>query len=184
MAPAAPPSVSRYHPLISLLHWVLTILIIGSLGAGFLRIAPMANADPAKIGLLRIHMIVGIVILALMTLRLIVRLTTSRPDPAPTPDPLLDRLATIVHYAFYLLVLLMVTSGVATAILSGLGMIVFGGNGEPLPPSFLTYPSRIAHGYFAAALAVLIGVHTIAALYHQFILRDGLFRRIWFGRRT
>jgi cytochrome b561 len=53
-----------------------------------------------------------------------------------------------------------------------------------LPASLLIYPTRIAHGYLAAALAALIGLHIAAALYHQFALRDGLFRRVWFGRRT
>jgi cytochrome b561 len=62
-------------------------------------------------------------------------------------------------------------------------MIVFGDSGTALPPSFLIYPPRIAHGYIATALAALIALHIVAALYHQFILRDGVFRRIWFGRR-
>jgi len=33
-------------------------------------------------------------------------------------------------------------------------------------------------------LAILIVVHVAAALYHQFVLRDGLFRRMCFGKRT
>ena len=33
-------------------------------------------------------------------------------------------------------------------------------------------------------LAVLIAGHVAAALYHQFALKDGLFRRMWFGERT
>ena len=34
------------------------------------------------------------------------------------------------------------------------------------------------------ACAVLtIAVHATAALYHHFVLRDGLLKRMWFGRR-
>jgi cytochrome b561 len=183
MAPTANPAVNRYHPLITLLHWVLTVLIIGSLTLGFFRIEPMANADPQKIGLLRIHMIVGIVILVLMNIRLLVRFFTSKPQAASAGHPALDRFATLAHTTFYLLVLLMATSGIATAILSGLGTTVFGGGGAALPPSFLIYPPRIAHGYIATALVALIALHIVAALYHQFVLRDGVFRRIWFGQR-
>ena len=177
MAPTAKPAVSRYHPVITLLHWVLTILIIGSLTLGFFRIAPMANSDPQKIALLRIHMIVGVVILGLMIVRLLVRLFTSKP---PAASQALDKFATLAHYAFYLLVVLMGTTGIATALFAGLGMVVFGDGSAALPPSFLIYPPRIAHGLIAIALTALIALHTIAALYHQFILRDGVFRRIWF----
>jgi cytochrome b561 len=183
MAPTANPATNRYHPLITLLHWVLTVLIIGSLTLGFFRIEPMPNADPHKIGLLRIHMIVGIVILVLMTIRLLVRFFTSKPRAANPNHPALDKFATLAHTAFYLLVLLMATSGIATAVLSGLGMIVFGDSGAALPPSFLIYPPRIVHGTIAIALTALIALHIVAALYHQFVLRDGVFRRIWFGQR-
>jgi cytochrome b561 len=30
---------------------------------------------------------------------------------------------------------------------------------------------------------VLIALHVVAALYHQFARRDGLLQRMWFGRR-
>lgn len=174
---------TRYHPMISLLHWVLNVLIIGSLLLGYFRIAPMANADPQKIGLLRLHMAGGIVILALMSVRFIFRLLKVGPAAATTGHPALDRLAVLTHAAFYVLVLLMTATGLITAIASGLNLIVFGGSDDQLPPSLLIYPTRVAHGYIAAALAALIGLHAVAALYHQFFLRDGIFRRVWFGPR-
>jgi cytochrome b561 len=183
MAPTANPAVNRYHPLITLLHWVLTVLIIGSLTLGFFRIAPLANSDPQKIGLLRVHMIVGIVILALTIIRLFVRLSTSTPPAASAGHGALDKLAKWAHTAFYVLVVLMGTSGIAISIMSGLGLIVFGASDAALPASFMIYPPRIAHGIFALALTALIGLHVVAALYHQFVLRDGVFRRIWFGQR-
>jgi cytochrome b561 len=181
MAKQAP--VTRYHPAIALLHWVLAVLIIGSLILGYFRIAPMPNADPQKVGLLRLHMASGMAILALMAIRFIFRVLTTKPPAAVTGHPALDKLAVLTHYAFYGLVLLMAGTGLATAVLSGLNLIVFGGSGDPLPPSLLIYPTRVAHGYIAAALAAFIVLHFAAALYHQLFLRDGLLRRVWFGRR-
>ena len=183
MAQPTKPRVTRYHPVITLLHWVLAVLIIGSLMLGYFRIAPTANTDPQKIGPLRLHMSSGMAIFALMAIRFLLRLVTTKPPAAVTTYPALDRLAVLTHYAFYVLVLLMAATGLSTAVLSGLNLIVFGGSGDPLPPSLLIYPTRVAHGYIAAALATLIGLHVVAALYHQFFLRDGLFRRVWFGRR-
>jgi cytochrome b561 len=173
--------VSRYHPLLVVLHWTLAVLIIGALTAGFLLLEPMPNSDPQKIGILRVHMVVGITILALMIVRFIVRITTSRPEDASTGYPLLDRVGRITHYAFYVIVILMVATGYTTAVLTDLPAIAFGGSGKQLPSSFETYPSFLVHGSLAAILVGFIGLHVLAAVYHQFVKKDGLLQRMWFG---
>jgi cytochrome b561 len=52
-------------------------------------------------------------------------------------------------------------------------------SGAPLPPSFEIYPSFVIHGYIATILAGFIGWHVLAALYHQFVMKDRLFRRMF-----
>ena len=173
----------RYHPLLVTLHWALAVLILGALAVGFFALAATSNADPGKIGVLRLHMAGGMLILLLMAIRFVVRMRTARPPAATMGNPFLDRIAPVSHCGFYVLVLAMVASGFATAILAGLPAIVFGGSGDPLPPAFAIYPSFVAHSYLAALLAGLIVLHTLAALYHQFVRKDGLFRRMGFGRR-
>ncbi len=111
-------------------------------------------------------------------------MVTSRPAAATTGYPLLDRIAPITHHGFYVLVLLMAGTGYATAILAGLPAIVFGGSGAPLPPTFMIYPTRVAHGYVATLLVGFIILHVLAALYHQFVRKDALFRRMLLGRRV
>jgi cytochrome b561 len=176
--------VSRYHPLLVTLHWVLAILIIAALSIGFFWLAAMPNTNPQKIIVLRVHMAVGMLILALMIIRFIVRMWTSKPASVTTGYPPLDRIAPIIHYGFYVLILLMVASGYTTGILAGLPAIVFGGSGDPLPATFAIYPSFVAHGYIAALLAGFIALHVLAAFYHQFVRKDGLFGRMFFGRRV
>ncbi len=44
-------------------------------------------------------------------------------------------------------------------------------------------PTFVAHGTLAALLAGFIVLHVLAALFHQFVLKDGLLRRMLFGRR-
>ena len=58
-------TASRYHPLLVALHWLLAVLILAALAVGFLALANMPNADPAKIAVLRWHMAGGMLILAL-----------------------------------------------------------------------------------------------------------------------
>lgn len=165
---------SRYHPLLVALHWLLAVLILAALAVGFFVLAAMPNAQPAKIAVLRWHMAGGMLILALMLVRFVVRLLTAKPAPA-------NRLASIVHYGFYLLVVLMVGTGFATGLLAGLPEIVFAQSGAPLPESFAAYPTFQAHFWLATLLAALVVLHVVAALYHQLVRRDGLLRRMGFG---
>ena len=80
------------------------------------------------------------------------------------------------------MVLLMAGSGVAMSVLAGLPQIVFGGVGS-LPANFDALPPRAVHGIVAKLLALAIGLHIAAALYHQFVRRDGLLSRMGFGPR-
>ena len=175
--------VSRYHPLLVTLHWLLAVLIIAALAIGFFWLAAMPNSDPRKIDVLLVHMAGGMLILALIVIRFIVRMWTARPPAATTGNRPLDRIAPIVHYGFYILVVLMAGTGLATAILSHLNDIVFAGSCEPLPPTLMIYPTRVAHGYIALLLAYFVILHVAAAIYHQFVRKDGLIRRMSFGQR-
>jgi cytochrome b561 len=49
---------------------------------------------------------------------------------------------------------------------------------------FAVFPTFQTHAVLATLLAILIAAHIGAALYHRFVLKDGLFRRVWFGQRT
>jgi cytochrome b561 len=174
-------TVSRYHPLLVALHWLLAVMITGSLLVGFFVLAATPNTDPAKLDLLELHMAGGMTILLLMAIRLAVRWRTAKPAAATIGNAFADRLAPVTHYGFYVLVFLMVVTGYTTGILAGLNRSVFARSGEPLPADFADYPTFVAHGLLAGILAGFVALHVFAALYHQYWLKDGLFRRIWFG---
>jgi cytochrome b561 len=172
---------SRYQPVLVALHWLVALMILGLLCVGFFVLANMPNTDPKKLQILVLHMSGGMFVLVLMIVRLIIRVLSARPAAAPTGSPLLDRLATTTHYGFYVIVFLMIASGWSTGwFIRG----VFGPHGKPLPNSFAAFPTFQAHAVLATLLAILIAVHTAAAFYHQFALKDRIFRRMWFGERT
>jgi cytochrome b561 len=174
----------RYHPLLVGLHWLLAAFLLFALAMGTFSLKEIPNASPEKLFALRGHMVAGVAILALMLVRLGVRLWLPRPPPATTGNRLLDRVAVGVHYGFYALVILMAASGFATAVQAGLPAIVFGGSGAPLPESFWAYRPRAVHGVIAKLLIALVMLHVAGALYHQFVRRDGLLGRMWFPRRS
>jgi len=70
--------VSRYHPLLVTLHWVLAVLIVAALAIGFFGLSPPPNSDPRKIAVLRVHMAGGMLILVLMGIRFIARRCASQ----------------------------------------------------------------------------------------------------------
>jgi len=53
------PEVSRYHPMLVALHWLLAFLIIAALALGALIMAKLPNSDPMKLEALRSHMFGG-----------------------------------------------------------------------------------------------------------------------------
>jgi cytochrome b561 len=161
---------------------VVGLLIIAALALGALVMVKIANSDPMKLEALRSHMIGGVFILLLMLVRFFVRARTKHPAPASTGSPVLDRLAWVSHRLFYVAVLGMAGSGIVMALQTGLPAIVFDGGGV-LPVDFWVFPIRTVHYLFSRVLMALIALHVAGALYHTLILKDGLLRRMFFGRR-
>ena len=65
--------VSRYHPLLVALHWILAVLIMAALTLGALVMVKIPNTSPMKFEALRSHMLGGTLILVLMLVRLVVQ---------------------------------------------------------------------------------------------------------------
>ena len=159
------PRANKYHPALVLLHWTLAWFIVASLLFGFFVLRVVPDGDPRKIDMLEWHMGLGMAILAAMLARLVVRWCTARPA------------------AFYVLVVGMVATGYATALIAHLNDIVFARNGAPLPPSFDAFPTFRLHGWIAALLAILIALHVLGGLWHWLVRRDGVMRRMGLGGR-
>ncbi len=176
--------MSRYHSALVILHWLLALLIIGGLIMGSQVLAATPNSDPQKLFFLKMHMTMGIIILVLMIIRLVVRLLTAKPPTADIGNRMLNRLGHLTHYAFYLVVIAIASSGLTMASMASLPGIVFGGSGVPLPASFDELPPRAAHGALAFVLMLLVAGHVLAFLYHQYVRKDALFSRMWFGSRS
>lgn len=173
--------VKRYHPALVALHWITAFLLIGALIGGTFNMADVPNSDPAKVDTLRMHMIIGAVALVLLLVRLVLRHRTAHPPQVDSGTPALTRVARMTHLGLYALAIAMAASGMALSIASGLPEMVFAG--APLPESFWDYTPRVVHGVIAKLLGLLILLHVAAALWHQFGRKDGIFARMWFGRR-
>jgi cytochrome b561 len=171
-------AVVAYHPVSRKLHWLVAFLILFMLALGWsFGFLPKNWHVPAIIT----HKNIGILILALAFFRLAWRWTHFVP-PLPGPTLFFERwLAQGVHYALYALMFLMPLTGWAMGSAAGRPMLFLGMIPLPsltAPDRELAHRLRSLHGLFAYALAGLIALHVLAALYHHFVRRDGLLRRI------
>jgi cytochrome b561 len=161
----------RYHPLMVVLHWLTVILI---LGAGTL--SGTGGSSPISV-----HMILGSLLLVTMVTRLIVRFTVRRPAWANTGNPFLNKLGELVHIglyaaAFYILAL----GGVIALQTNLLGYAL--GTGSVVRASEGVHRLHTFHQLGWMAVLGLLLLHIGGAVYHQFLLKDNLLGRMWFGR--
>lgn len=154
----------------------MAILVLVQLILGFLSDAaerPLAGL------LLDQHVRIGLLILALMTLRLSWRLAKSPPPYPAAPTKWRLAVATTVHIILYLLLFAMTISGYVLWAWIGRPLdwfglvsipILFAGGDDETWRSIAGY----THNYAAYVLIALIILHIVAALWHEFVERDRL----------
>jgi cytochrome b561 len=174
-------SPDRYGAVPIAIHWISALAIIIMLTSGL--VAANAGDAAAKASILRVHVIVGTCVLILTSLRIVWWLAIDRRpnDKAGLPGWQAS-LSHVVHYALYAVILAMLSSGVALALLSGLIPILFGGASAVLP-NFAAYPPLLVHDTGGWVMLGLLAAHIGAALYHQFGRRDHLLARMGIGSK-
>jgi cytochrome b561 len=172
----------RYTSTAIALHWLLALMILGTLAVGlYMTSLPFS---PTRLKLYNWHKWAGMVILALSAARLLWRLTHRPPAPPPMPA-WQQRASGIAHGLLYGLFFAVPLAGWAYSSASGFPIVLFGV--WPLPDWVPVDPDladrlKPVHHWLAYTLAAVVAVHVAAALKHQFIDRDGLLRRMAFGR--
>lgn len=170
----------RYHPIQVTLHWLVVLLVVAAFVMGKSMSGLPNNAN--KLAPLAVHMGVGVFTLIVILTRFITRMKLPKPEHATVGNTFLDWVGKIVHYALYLLVFLTAVSGMSLTVQAGLLSIVFGSSGAPLPADLFDFTARMMHGFVVPALLLLVFLHIGAALYHQFLLKDDLLARMWYGK--
>ena len=169
----------RYGAVAMAMHWATAAAIFALLGSGLVMAGTEEPA--AKISILKFHAGAGFFAGALTLLRILWWAVADRRLPHPAGTPRWQaRAAGGVHGLFYVVILAMVASGIATMVVSGAGEALFSGQGSL--PDFDAFAPRAPHGLGAWLLMALVAAHVGAALYHQFVLRDRLLGRMGLGR--
>lgn len=165
-------STERFPLLSRLLHWSMAVLILAML---FIGIGMVSTTSPRYFELLSIHKTIGIVILALVAVRLINRLFNP-PPPLPRDLPNWQAfMAKASHYVLYVLMFALPLIGWAMLSAGGYPIVVFGALHLPaiLPHDLAVFAVlRTAHTILAITLFATFLAHLGAALFHGFVRRD------------
>lgn len=173
----------RYSRTAIALHWLVAALVVAELAWGpWMQTIPKQPVGP-RVDAFNAHKSLGILILALVLVRLGWRLA-HRPPPLP-PMPRWRALgARASHAILYLALVAQPLVGFMGSAASGYPVRLFG---VVLPPLMdrhdaLKAALSSAHAAVATVLAATIAVHVAAALWHA-RAGDGVIERMWPRRR-
>lgn len=168
----------RWGRVMRWLHWATAALVFALAAIGLLM-TEMANSL-YKVKVYALHKSLGVTVLALTLLRLLWRsFDRCRPQASATLGA--QRAARIVHVGLYALLIAVPLSGWAFNSAANFALRWFGLINLPrlVPPSQAwKLWLRILHESLFWALAVLVLVHVVAALWHHFVLRDAVLARM------
>jgi cytochrome b561 len=174
------PAVSavRYSGGAIAFHWSMAVLI---LVVGTLGLLHDSWPKATQSFWINLHALIGLLVFALLLARLGWRARHPPPPLPPETGALSRRLSRPVHAFMYGLLFVIPLFGIVTFIWHGrvfdLGLFKIDLGVRKNPAIF--HPTEDIHGYLAYALFALAGIHIAAALWHQFVRRDHLLRRMW-----
>jgi len=172
--------MKQYSKRMVIVHWLILALLVV---AWFLGEAAhdARKAGGAALMDYAIHGLVGGTIFLLALARLYFRRKDGTPPPmGNTP---MDKVAKGIHHALYLVLLLLPFSGFMQVVTSKVCDALRAWDATLLPAKFTGVPAHEVHEVLVNVLIVLVVVHVLGAVKHQFIMKDGLMERMSLRRK-
>ncbi len=176
----------KYHLTARLVHWIMALGFVFMWGSGFAMTKLVEDDSPLEEFLFDLHISVGVTLLALLVLRIAIRLI-HRPPPLPATIRGVERTgAHLGHAALYALPALVIAAGWAETNFGGHAVQWFG---VELPRVFpetgedLQDLSEDLHMWLAYGMLAVAAGHVAAALKHRWFDGHDVIRRMTFGGR-
>jgi cytochrome b561 len=173
---------ARYRPGAIAFHWAMFVLVVI---AGVLGLLHDSWPKQTQAFWINIHVLVGMLLWLLLLARFGYRLRHAPPALPADLGAFSRRFSSPMHLALYALMFVTPIIGLVTFVYHGrvfnFGLFEFDFGIKKNAAIFR--PTEDIHGYLAYALFALASLHALAALGHQFVLRDGLLARMWPARR-
>lgn len=172
--------MKQYSKRMVVVHWLTLALIVAAWFLGE-SVNDARHEGGATLAGYIVHALAGDTILLLVLVRLYFR----RKDGTPPPmgESLMDKVAKGVHHGLYAVLLLLPVSGIMQIATSGVADALQAGDATLLPSKFTGVPAHQVHEILVTVLIVLVAVHVLGAIKHQFIMKDGVMERMSLRRK-
>jgi cytochrome b561 len=172
----------RYDSGAMIFHWLMFALVVC---VGTLGLLHDSWPKQTQSFWINIHAVLGLLLWFTLMARFCWRLGHRPPPLMENVGAFVRRSSTLVHFGLYALLFITPIVGIVTFIYHGrvfdfgIFKVDFGVKSNRA----IFHPTEDLHEYLAYAIFALAGIHALAALWHQFILRDRLLDRMWPARR-
>ncbi|MBX3694310.1 MAG: cytochrome b [Steroidobacteraceae bacterium] len=178
---------SAYNPALIGIHWLTLLLLIAVYLLIELREIYPKGSDPREL-MKTWHNMLGLAVFGLVFIRLALRFAFRAPPITPQPPAWQHSFALAMHLALYAFLVVMPL----------LGWLTLSAKGKPIPFFGLQLPALIGtdkplaenleeiHEFIGTLGYYLIGLHTVAALAHHYLMRDDTLLRMlpWRDRKA
>lgn len=172
-------TAEKFGSLTKLLHWSIAALFITQFFLVYRR-EFMPENSPESLQYILLHKSLGVVVLFLALLMIFWRNIGTRPILPMNMSKMEVLAAKVVHFLLYLSMLVMPITGYLMSSLGGYGVSLFGWK---LPNPFVKNESLAGifhetHELASYVIIAIVSIHVFAALYHHFIRKDNVLRRM------
>lgn len=174
--------MTQYSRRMVIVHWLTLAVLIAAWYFGD-SLAEATDDSKATLAGYIVHLAVGGIVLLLTLYRFYFR--SKDGIPAPIGDTPMDKLAKGVHYLLYTVLFVLPVSGIMIILNSKAGAALLAGDANMLPKEhgFKDVFSHEVHEQLVNVLIVLVVLHLLGAIRHQFITKDGLMERMMLRRK-
>lgn len=178
--PTRPPQAdARYDRVTIALHWIVVLFVIFLYSSALIWDELPRGTPPRKL-LQALHISFGLLFIVVLALRVYWRVF--RRPHLPGIGTAAQRLAaSSVQNALYLMLVAQAVIGVCWRIAQQEPLAFFWLFAFPEPQIFDKATRQllgVAHEYLGHAIIVVASLHALAAIYHHFVLKDGVMRRM------
>jgi cytochrome b561 len=169
---------ASYSPAAIAFHWIIFVLVVV---VGILGLLHDDWPKDTQAFWINVHAMIGLLLWLVLIARIWWRLGHTPPALPADVGSFSRRFSSPIHMALYALLFVTPIIGIVTFIYHGR---IFDFGLFQLDPGVksnraIFHPTEDIHGYLAYAIFTVAGLHALAALYHRFVLHDGVLARMW-----
>ncbi|MDD4978492.1 MAG: cytochrome b/b6 domain-containing protein [Gallionella sp.] len=167
--------MKQYSKRMVVAHWLTLALLVAAWFLGDALDEARHTGDATLVGYI-IHAMIGDLVLLVTLLRFYFRRKDGTPAPVGTGT--MDKVATGIHHLLYTVLILLPISGAITIFTSPVGKALLAWDASLLPKKFSGVVAHEVHEVLVSVLILIVVVHILGAIKHQFVLKDGLMSRM------